>query len=68
MTSELEPGFTRNCVALIFDPVKSGSSSGDDKRDYYKPTIDDDGDIWSNILLSSRSRTEGAFIRPVCPK
>lgn len=68
MTSELEPGFTRNCVALIFDPVKSGSSSGDDKRDYYKPTIDDDGDIWSNILLSSRSRTEGAYIRPVCPK
>ena len=68
MTSELEPGFTRNCVALSFDPVKSGSSSGDDKRDYYKPTIDDDGDIWSNILLSSRSRTEGAFIRPVCPK
>ena len=68
MTSELEPGFTRNCVALSFDPVKAGSSSGYDKRDYYNPTIDDDGDIWSNILLSSRSRTVGSFIRPVCPK
>ncbi len=68
MTSELEPGFTRNCVALSFDPVKAGSSSGYDKRDYYNPTIDDDGDIWSNILLSSYSRIEGAYIRPVCPK
>ncbi len=67
MTSELEPGFTRNCVALSFDPVKAGSSSGYDKRDYYNPTIDDDGDIWSNILLSSYSRIEGAYIRPVCP-
>ena len=68
MTSELEPGFTRNCVALSFDPVKAGSSSGYDKRDYYNPTIDDDGDIWSNILLSSYNRIEGAYIRPVCPK
>lgn len=68
MTSELEPGFTRNCVVLSFDPVKAGSSSGYDKRDYYDPIIDEDGTIWSNILLSSYSRTVGAFIRPVCPK
>lgn len=68
MTSELEPGFTRNCVVLSFDPVKAGSSSGHDKRDYYDPIIDEDGTIWSNILLSSYSRTVGAFIRPVCPK
>ena len=68
MTSELEPGFTRNCVVLSFDPVKAGSSSGYDKRDYYNPMIDEDGTIWSNILLNSYSRTEGTFIRPVCPK
>ena len=68
MTSELEPGFTRNCVVLSFDPVKAGSSSGYDKRDYYNPMIDEDGTIWSNILLSSYSRTEGTYIRPVCPK
>ena len=53
---------------LSFDPVKAGSSSGYDKRDYYNPMIDEDGTIWSNILLNSYSRTEGAFIRPVCPK
>ena len=68
MTSELEPGFTRNCVVLSFDPVKAGSSSGYDKRDYYNPMIDEDGTIWSNILLNSYSRTEGTFIRPVCEK
>ena len=70
LTSELEPGYTGSCVVLYFDPVTSGSRGNIDekKRDYYKPRIDKDGSIWSKILLSSRSRTEGSFIRPVCPK
>ena len=67
LTSELEPGYTGSCVVLYFDPVTSGSSRGN-IRDYYKPRIDKDGSKWSKILLNSHSRTEGAFIRPVCPK
>ena len=70
MTSELEPGFTRSCVTLCFDPIESGSwgdDSDEKKRDYYNPKTED-GSIWSKILLNSCRRTEGAYIRPVCSK
>lgn len=65
MTSELGQ-FTTECVALYFDPVSSGGS--DDKRTYYKPRKDKDGDLWSKIRIASVSRIKGAFIRPVCPR
>lgn len=65
MTSELGE-FTTECVALYFYPVSSGGS--DDKRTYYKPRKDKDGDLWSKIRIASVSRIKGAFIRPVCPR
>ena len=65
MTSELGE-FTTECVALYFDPVSSGGS--DDKRTYYKPRKDKDGDLWSKIRIASVSRVKGAFVRPVCPR
>ena len=65
MTSELGQ-FTTECVALYFDPVSSGGS--DDKRTYYKPRKDKDGDLWSKIRIASVSRIKGAFVRPVCPR
>ena len=65
LTSELGE-FTTECVALYFDPVSSGGS--DDKRTYYKPRKDKDGDLWSKIRIASVSRIKGAFIRPVCPR
>ena len=65
LTSELGE-FTTECVALYFDPVSSGGS--DDKRTYYKPRKDKDGDLWSKIRIASVSRIKGAFVRPVCPR
>ena len=65
MTSELGQ-FTTECVALYFYPVSSGGS--DDKRTYYKPRKDKDGDLWSKIRIASVSRIKGAFVRPVCPR
>ena len=66
MTSELSPESTRECMGLYFSPVSSGGS--DDKRTYYKPKKDKDGDLWSEIRIMSISRIKGAFIRPVCPR
>ena len=66
MTSELSPESTSQCMALYFDPVASGGSG--DKRTYYKPKEDKNGHLWSKILVAEISRTNGAFIRPVCPR
>lgn len=66
MTSDLSPERTMQCVALHFDPIDTGGS--DDKKDYYKPRKDKNGNLWSKIRILSVSRINGGYIRPVCEK